>query len=177
MRSDVARHRAALIEAATEVFATHGVNVALDAVVEAAGVGRATLYRHFPDRTALLLALFDRQIAPLLAAPPTGSGDALITMIRQMGLASRGAAVLSDAWRTIAPDNAELQQRQKALRSALEKPLADAIEAGRVRADLTIDDVITIIRMVAGAARHVQGGEGAADRAIDLVLNGIRKQA
>ena len=46
----------------------------------------------------------------------------------------------------------------------------------RVRPGLTMTDVILIIRMVAGVARHAPGDDQAADRAIDLVLNGIRPQ-
>lgn len=97
-------------------------------------------------------------------------------MIKEVGLASSGSAVLADAWRAIAPDNPELRQRQRDMEAALEQPLADALEAGRVRPDLTLTDVILIIRMVAGAARHASGDDQAADRAIDLVLNGIRTQ-
>ncbi|MFD2378996.1 TetR/AcrR family transcriptional regulator [Ottowia pentelensis] len=59
-RSDPATRRAQLLDAADAVFTTHGVNAPLELVVQHAGVGRATLYRQFPDRHAILLALLER---------------------------------------------------------------------------------------------------------------------
>ncbi len=47
----------------TSVFGQHGVTAPLDLVVERPGVGRATLYRNFPDRTALIEALLDCTVA------------------------------------------------------------------------------------------------------------------
>ncbi len=44
------------------VFGQHGVTAPLDLVVERAQVGRATLYRNFPDRTALIQALLQRTV-------------------------------------------------------------------------------------------------------------------
>ncbi|MEG2632881.1 MAG: helix-turn-helix domain-containing protein, partial [Comamonas sp.] len=53
-RPDAALRRAQLLDAADAVFTVHGVNAPLELVVEHAGVGRATLYRQFPDRDAIL---------------------------------------------------------------------------------------------------------------------------
>lgn len=175
LRRDVVRHRTALLDAAARVFAEHGVHVPLEAVAEAADMARATLYRHFPDRNALLLALFDRDIAPILSAGEgRPSGEVLFAMIEELGRAARRATALADAWRAIAPDNPEMLARQRDLMERLEKPLADAISAGRVRSDLTLWDVVRIIRMVA-VANHPEYGddERSGERIMDLVLNGI----
>ena len=56
-RADARRNREALLSRAAELIAEHGPAVALDEVARAAGVGNATLYRHFPDRAALLRAI------------------------------------------------------------------------------------------------------------------------
>lgn len=176
-RSDVLRHRNALLDGAAKVFADHGVHVSLDTVVEAAGVSRATLYRHFPDRTALLLALFDREISALAHAGADGPpGEVLVAMICDLGRAARTTAALSDAWRAVAHDNPEMQRRQQDLIASFERPLRQAIKAGAVRPDLTLDDVKTIIRMVATANRQEQleGLDG--DRIMDLMLNGLRSR-
>ena len=61
-RSDARRNRAGILRAAEEVFAAESVNVPLQRVAELAGVGRGTLYRHFPDRYALAAALYQDRL-------------------------------------------------------------------------------------------------------------------
>ncbi|MFI6310067.1 TetR/AcrR family transcriptional regulator [Nocardia fusca] len=56
-RADVQRNRAALLEAAQRQFLKFGVGTSLEAVAKEAGVGPGTLYRHFPNREALLAAV------------------------------------------------------------------------------------------------------------------------
>jgi AcrR family transcriptional regulator len=60
-------NRRALIAAAREVFAESGFQAPLSAVARRAGVGQGSLYRHFPDRIALAVAVFDDNIADLEA--------------------------------------------------------------------------------------------------------------
>ncbi|MFJ8983023.1 TetR/AcrR family transcriptional regulator [Streptomyces sp. NPDC102282] len=66
-RADVMRNRAALLEAAQRHFLRHGVGTSLEAVAKEAGVGPATLYRHFPTREALLAAVLQTRSDELLA--------------------------------------------------------------------------------------------------------------
>ncbi|MER7460599.1 helix-turn-helix domain-containing protein [Micromonospora sp. NPDC126480] len=79
-RADAARNRALVLSAAEELFATRGAdNVTMDDIARAAGVGRATLYRRYPDRASIALALLDRheralQEELLHGAPPLGPG-------------------------------------------------------------------------------------------------------
>jgi AcrR family transcriptional regulator len=73
-RVDAQRNIDALLAAAKEEFAAHGVDVNVRAIAARAGVGTATLYRHYPLRSDLISAVFRREIdacaaeAPLLAA-------------------------------------------------------------------------------------------------------------
>src|SRR3954462_13019213 len=57
VRSDAQRNRAALVAAATAAFRDEGLDVAVDEIARRAGVGVATLYRHFPAKTDLILAV------------------------------------------------------------------------------------------------------------------------
>src|ERR1700710_1317765 len=57
LRSDAARNRDALVEAAREVFGERGLAAPLDEIARRAGIGNATLYRHFADRRALAHAV------------------------------------------------------------------------------------------------------------------------
>ena len=73
-RADAQRNLSALLAAAKQEFAAHGVDVNVRAIASRAGVGTATLYRHYPLRSDLISAVFRREIddcasaAPLLAA-------------------------------------------------------------------------------------------------------------
>lgn len=64
-RADAARNAAALVAAARELFDTAGPDIALDEVAKRAGVGNATLYRHFPTRGDLLVAAYAEEVATL----------------------------------------------------------------------------------------------------------------
>ena len=62
LRVDAARNRQRVLAAAAEVFAERGLDVSLDEVAHAAGVGVGTLYRRFPNKEALVEALFEDKV-------------------------------------------------------------------------------------------------------------------
>ncbi|NYJ74211.1 TetR family transcriptional regulator [Allobranchiibius huperziae] len=61
-RADAQRNADALLAAAEEEFASHGVDVNVRAIAARAGVGTATLYRHYPRRSDLISAVFQREV-------------------------------------------------------------------------------------------------------------------
>jgi AcrR family transcriptional regulator len=69
-RSDAQRNVDALLAAATELFAAEGVDVSVRAIAARAGVGTATLYRHFPQRSDLITAVFRRELDACAAEAP-----------------------------------------------------------------------------------------------------------
>jgi AcrR family transcriptional regulator len=62
MRRDAQANRARILETASEVFSSEGIEAPLDEIARRAGVGAGTLYRHFPDRDHLLDALFEDRV-------------------------------------------------------------------------------------------------------------------
>ncbi|MCA1655893.1 MAG: TetR/AcrR family transcriptional regulator [Pseudonocardiaceae bacterium] len=80
MRADAERNRAKVLAAAEELFATRGAgDVTMDDIAKAAGVGRGTLYRRYPDRASIAVALLDSheralQERLLSGSPPLGPG-------------------------------------------------------------------------------------------------------
>ena len=62
VRADAQRNIDALLEAALAVFATSGVDAPVREIAEKAGVGIGTLYRHFPQRSNLIVAVFRQQV-------------------------------------------------------------------------------------------------------------------
>jgi AcrR family transcriptional regulator len=74
-RADAARNRAAILAAATELFARDGAGaVSMDAIAEHAGVGKPTLYRHFGDRAGLAHAVFEERERVFQEAIIRGTG-------------------------------------------------------------------------------------------------------
>lgn len=79
-RADAARNRAKILKAAAELFEAKGApNVTMEDIAKAAGVGRGTLYRRYPDRSSIAVALLDEheralQEKLIRGEPPLGPG-------------------------------------------------------------------------------------------------------
>ncbi|MGW2051764.1 TetR/AcrR family transcriptional regulator [Streptomyces sp. NPDC001858] len=94
MRADAVRNRARLLEAAARLVAEDGVeHVTMDAVARTASVGKGTVFRHFGDRSRLLMALLDRaeqayQASFLTGPPPLGPGAPAAERLEAFGVAT-----------------------------------------------------------------------------------------
>ncbi len=69
-RADARRNQEALLDAAAAVFVTCGVEAPLRRIAAEAGVGTATIYRHFPTRADLIIAVYEHQVEGLADAAP-----------------------------------------------------------------------------------------------------------
>lgn len=178
-RQQLAAHnRDELLNAAEEIFRKQGVHVPLQAIIDHAGVGRATFYRNFADRKALIAALLERAIARLEQKAEALSvyPDGFIRLIEGHVNQLPHLVVLIDYWRIIDRQDPIMlniyERRDKAL-----QPLIDqAIRHQLCRDDLTPQD-FGMITAILGAS--FQGHQAAdqvrlAKRAIQLLLNGIR---
>src|SRR3954451_10886682 len=67
LRKDAARNRDRLLAAARDLFAAHGLNVTLNDIAHHAGVGVGTAYRRFPNKEAVIDALFEQQLRDMAA--------------------------------------------------------------------------------------------------------------
>ena len=81
-RADAVRNRARVIEAAEAVFAEHGTDAGVELVAERAGVGKATVYRSFPTKEALVSEVVSRQLDAWLAQHAGAEGDAHTVLAR-----------------------------------------------------------------------------------------------
>ncbi|WP_288408789.1 TetR/AcrR family transcriptional regulator [uncultured Sphingomonas sp.] len=178
-RRDAALRRDALIAAATECFTTHGYGVPLETIAAAAGVGRATLYRNFPDRAALALAIFsrgaDRFEAMLDPALP------IMETIEQLVRAgAQSMTLLARIAAELHLDTANIG-RFVELRERMERILTPTLIAAQARGEVADDvsphDLLLTIRMASTlvqpymAEAEVSAQLGAALR---LLLNGLR---
>jgi AcrR family transcriptional regulator len=74
-RSDARRNQQALLDAAAAVFVRTGVDAPVRDIAAEAGVGMGTIYRHFPTRADLVVAVFRHQLDALAAATTTPAGE------------------------------------------------------------------------------------------------------
>jgi AcrR family transcriptional regulator len=178
VRADAQRNMDALLEAALAVFAASGVDAPVREIAEKAGVGVGTLYRHFPERSDLIVAVFRREMdacadaAPVLAAEHK-PGEALARWMQRYAafiVIKRGLATAlhsgNPAFDTL---RAYFEQRlQPALRTLLEA----AVAAGEVRSDVDADDLLGAAASLCMSAHNA--GPGRAERMVALLVDGLR---
>ena len=138
-------NRAALIAAAREIFAEHGVDAPLSAIAKRAGVGQGSLYRHFPTRGAIAGAAFDANVADIEQLVADGGSLAQVLLLVEEQATSSSALIDVVLHNSGEAHAAHLQERMHALITAT---LADGIAAGTVPAHFTAEDVMLCIRLV-----------------------------
>ena len=176
LRSDAALRRDQILDAANAVFSERGITAPLDLVVTRAGVGRATLYRNFPDRAALVEALFERAMAELEAGAP---GQDLFALVEQVGLHIVAAPAIADYWRALEPGHPGAKAARERLARLFRAPLAQATARKTCRPDLRAADLVLVCGMLGAALR---GGTPASRRtlvrrALELVAGGVQAPA
>ena len=156
-RSAAAGNRRALVAAAVEVFAEQGFDAPLSAVAKRAGVGQGSLYRHFPDRVSLALAVFEDNLAELeeLAGRPGTTLEDLLARITDQTIASIAFVDIITAGEA----DARLARVTDRVRAVLADALAEARGAGRVRGSLCTEDVMLAIGMVAAVIAKVPAAD------------------
>ncbi|SCF43530.1 MULTISPECIES: TetR/AcrR family transcriptional regulator [unclassified Streptomyces] len=153
-RADALRNREKLIEAARHAYAVAsegGPEATLEGIAKAAGVGIGTLYRHFPDREALVEAVYAAELDAIVAAaaglaasePPERALRAWFGRYGEFVAAKRGMAdtlrSAFDAGR-LAPSTTRTRVTE-----AVGVLLAAGTEAGVLRTDVRPDDVTALL--------------------------------
>jgi AcrR family transcriptional regulator len=179
-RTDARRNRARLIEAATELFAEVGADVAsMNDVARRAGVGPGTLWRHFPNKDALMAEIVGASLdgladlaAELLDTTPPEPDflrrwvSALVRHItRHHGFAARFARASTDV-------DSPLGARCHAVEQAAANLVERARELGKAQPDLTGSELIRLATAVAWVGEATAPPDTAA-RLLDLIFDGI----
>ncbi|MDO8212943.1 TetR/AcrR family transcriptional regulator [Conexibacter sp. CPCC 206217] len=183
LRADAARNRAKILDAARDAFAQDGRDAQMDDVARRAGVGVGTVYRHFPTKESLALAIveqrFDRIIAEgneLLRTDPDpwrvierSFELCATTQLTDRGYADAVAAIAaaSTAHGPLGPPPQQLLQLIELSTTMVERARA----AGVVRADLQPSDMPPLY---AGLASVVQAGVPDWRRYMEIMLDGLR---
>jgi AcrR family transcriptional regulator len=183
LRADAQRNLERILVAARACFAEHGLDVGVEAIARRAGVGKATFFRRFPTKDALILAVLE-----------DFAGD--------VEAAAEQAVTMGDPWeglRWFMMHNVRQQAENRAFFDAMaarfggatfpieiperfyaatERVLAPAQRAGLVREGVEAGDLGAMLKMLGAAVRPMPGiqlGEEYWARYLELLLSGIRR--
>ena len=175
-RADARRNYEKVLAAAREAFAEGGESTALEEIARRAGVGIGTLYRHFPSRQALLEALYVDEVEEICRSAAELEGDdpweALNTWFeRFIGYIATKQALLAELLNYVDRDAQLFKTSRAALFSAGEPLLTRAQEAGVVRRDVDIGEVIS---MVMGIAKIPANDRRQTLHILRIALDGLR---
>jgi len=183
LRADAARNRQAIIETARDVYGQRGLDAPLDEIARLAGVGNATLYRHFPSRCALVAAVFAETLRRVIEAAAQALGNphpwdgfaGHVRFLCRLQATDRGLADLLTTEITGAPELEKL--RARAYEDFIR--IADRAKAsGDLRADFVPEDLVMLLMANAGLVhRTADTAPNAWSRFIDLSLDGLRTAA
>jgi len=179
LRSDARRNYDRLVAAASAVIAEEGAQASLEEVARRAGVGSATLHRHFPARYDLLEAVFRDRVAALCARADELldaelPGEALIAWLRAVvehAAVNRGlgASLIMGA------HAADLGSScHHVISAAGQRLLVRAQRERAVRSDLAIDDLLRLVNAISLATEQEANRVDHADRLLAIVVNGLR---
>jgi AcrR family transcriptional regulator len=155
-RADAQRNYDLLVAAAKDVFHDHGVDAPLDDIARRAGVGNATMYRHFPTRRELIIAVYSEEVAELCARsqalladdPPD---DALFGWLQDFiaHLAAKRELALSITDDRAGQRSALFDRWHHSMHTAASALLTRAQSAGAVRADLDASELLALANGIA----------------------------
>ncbi|GGZ30175.1 TetR/AcrR family transcriptional regulator [Streptomyces poonensis] len=182
MRADARRNYERILAAAEQSFADHGANASLEGIARRAGVGSATLHRHFPSRRSLLEAVFHDRVEALCArarehARSSGPAAALFSWLHDLNAyaaASHGlvASLLHDG-----RDADLLEQNddcKKMITAAAGELLQRAEQAGEVRPGMHAEDLLVLVSALSLATEGHEGDAQAGRRLLDMAIRGMR---
>ncbi|HET6857259.1 MAG TPA: helix-turn-helix domain-containing protein [Streptomyces sp.] len=182
MRADARRNYERLLDEARTAFAEHGTDASLEDVARRAGVGIGTLYRHFPNRHALMSAVFQGAVDELLAhshalADSEAPCTALVTWLRDIVThAGEYRGLARELMSASRDDGSALARCSTPMREAGERLLVRARESGAVRPDVSIGDLMQLTNAIALAAEQTPDDPELADRLLMLTLKGLRAE-
>lgn len=175
LRADAERNRRRLLETAQTLFRERGLDVSVAEIAEAAGMGRATLFRNFASKEDLIAAILAEVMSEvavrgreLLDAPDATAAvfEFLQEMVGRQQLNRTVAEAIDESW--LARD--DIRAVQEEMLGVLEQLVVRAQESGGIRGDIGATDVLMLFKGACVAATHIgQDDPHAIDRQMDLI--------
>jgi AcrR family transcriptional regulator len=181
-RSDAAANRERILEAAVVTVKREGSRVPMSTVARDAGVGIATVYRHFPSREHLMVGLTERSFAFVLAnareaADTPGTGRDALAAFFEATIVDRDQLVLP--WHDDGPvvRSTGIAERQAEVWRLIDTILARGVTDGSIGRELTAADAIMFGAMLAQPLPHAPDWDRMARRQARVYLAGIGTEA
>jgi AcrR family transcriptional regulator len=174
-RSDAERNRDKILTVARAAFADPEAEVSMAEISRRAGVGMATLYRNFPGRRELLEALYTEEVDAICKAAETASGQtpgaSLVSWLLQLYafFASKRHIAAELLKHTDSGDPVFDDNRARVI-AAGQPLLAAAQDAGEIRDDLTLEQVLDIFHAIAA----IHGDTSYVQPILRTALDGLR---
>ena len=167
LRADARRNRAAILSAATEAYAEHGPKATTEQVAVRAGVAVGTVFRHFPTKDALLVAIMKESLQSLIDLAADSTLFGFISMVVEE--AARTRTVVA----ALAGPELDVGEALGGLTDEIARLLEQAKDAGAVRPDVRADEVQALLTAAAQAAQ--QGGWPAdlRQRTLAVIFRGL----
>jgi AcrR family transcriptional regulator len=178
-RADAQRNRERILKVAKQEFTRSGANASLEEIAKQAGVGPGTLYRHFPTREDLLVAVYQSEMEKLAGAeetltnsmPPVEALRAWLLLFVDTVATKRIIApvlntLVGDPKKVFAPFHAQIHEALRAL-------VKRAVKSGDMRKDL---DPLDLLRAIVGVANVATSPDWqqSARRLMEILILGAR---
>ena len=177
MRADARRNRAAILAAAETVFAESGPSASTEQVAASAGVAIGTVFRHFPTKDALLRALINDQLAHLAAeaAALISGGEPASALFTFFALVIDRAAAKKTVADLLSAQGTSVQaEGPVALREEIQALPIAGQQAGTVREDVGIAEVIALLAAASDAALRAGWDADLQGRTLSVIFAGLR---
>jgi AcrR family transcriptional regulator len=179
LRRDAELNRQRVLVAAKEVFAERGLEATLDEIAKHAGLGVGTVYRRFPNKEALIDALFEEGFAQILELTEQALAEAdawagLVFLLTRMAEVQAADFGLRDVMLSETYGRDRIAQMRDRIKPMMEQLVARAQEQGRLRADFRATDIMAVQLMISATVEFTHGvRDGGWRRYVPMLLDGL----
>jgi AcrR family transcriptional regulator len=180
LRRDAERNRQRILAAAAQVFTERGLDATLDEVARAAGVGVGTVYRRFPDKEALIAALFRERIDNLVTVAEDACAAAdpwqgVVSYLEHAAAAMAGDTGLRQLMMFGTYDRDQVCYARDRMRPVISRLVQRAQASGDLRGDFAATDVKMIAFMLASLAEYTAAvAPDVWRRYLAMLIDGLR---
>jgi AcrR family transcriptional regulator len=178
LRADARENRLRILDAAEEVFGRGGEHASTEDVARLAGVGIATVFRHFPTKAALLEEVLVRRFVRLrdfasALADAEDAGAAFAALFRHVVADAPGKIAIGEAIVAAGGAHERTNEVAEQYRERVAVLVRLAQDAGAVRTDVSADDVHALLVAASRAGALLPLDEDARERIVSVVLDGL----